>query len=307
MKVVLHVKEPGRRLDVYLANELPHLSRSRIQRLIRAGAVMVNGQTTRPSYAPLPGDVVHVDLLPETPVQLTAEPIPLDILYEDQDLMVINKPAGMVVHPGAGVSSGTVVHAVLHHRPELAQADPDSLRPGIVHRLDRDTSGVLLIALNKETQRALQKQFKERRITKYYLALVHGHPAPEKAAIDAPIGRDPIHRTRMRIMPEGQGRPARTEYRVLAYLPGSSYIQVHPVTGRTHQIRVHLAAIGHPVLGDALYGSTSTGPVHAPRQMLHAWLLKFRHPRLGELVQYQAPLPEDMRQVLAHLRTQAGY
>jgi 23S rRNA pseudouridine1911/1915/1917 synthase len=288
-------------LDKYLAGRLPDLSRSVVQRLIVSGQVTVNGELSRASYQVRSGDLVTCtvpDLEPAAPVP---ESIPLDIAYEDEFLLVVNKPAGMVVHPAPGHSSGTLVNAVLAYLPELA-ASGDK-RPGIVHRLDRDTSGLILVAKNPKIQRALQQQFKKRAVDKVYTALLNGHLQPAWGRIEAPIGRDPQHRQRMAVR-QG-GREAVTEYHVLEQFARQTgpaagaytLVEAEPLTGRTHQIRVHFASVGHPVVGDRVYGrQRPTLPV--ARQFLHARQLGFRHPKSGRRMELEAPLPSDLDSVL---------
>lgn len=299
------VSEEGNRLDKWLTERVEGLSRSAVQELIETGHVTVNGAPARPSYRVREGDRVMVELPPPPEAGLVPEAIPLPVVYEDDTLLVVDKPAGMVVHPGPGHAAGTLVNALLARYPELA-GEPDE-RPGIVHRLDRDTSGLLVIARHPTVRQALQRQFQARRVDKTYLALLEGELQPPWGRIEAPIGRDPRHRQRMTVMPEG--REAVTEYRVrerFRYGSGSStghytLVEAHPWTGRTHQIRVHFASIGHPVVGDRVYGHRR---VHLPvsRQFLHAWRLEFDHPRSGERLQFEAPLPPDLAGVLEDLR-----
>jgi 23S rRNA pseudouridine1911/1915/1917 synthase len=225
----------------------------------------------------------------------------LDVVYEDEHLMVINKPAGLVVHPAPGHAADTMVNALLAYRPAVTAADADPARPGIVHRLDRDTSGLLVVAATRAAQDALQATFKSRRVAKIYLALVFGTVELERAAIEAPLGRDPRQRQRMAVLTEG-GRAARTNYAVRERLPGATLLEAGLITGRTHQIRVHLASIGHPVVGDRVYGPRRQAIV-APRQMLHAWRLELAHPITGAPLAFEAPLPADMAAVLEGLRT----
>jgi len=299
----LVVAGEAERLDRYLAAQYPDLSRSQVQALIRRGDVRVNGAPAKPSLVPEEGDVITLLVAPAEEAPLAPEPLPLEIVYEDEHLLVVNKAAGIVVHPGAGHATGTLVSALLAHRPEVARADLDPRRPGIVHRLDRDTSGLLVVALSREVQRVLQAAFKSRAVDKRYLALLHGALAPERGAIEAPIGRDPAQRQRMAVLREG-GRPARTEYRVREYIGAYSYVEAHLLTGRTHQLRVHFAAIGHPVVGDKVYGRRREW-VRAPRQFLHAWRLAFEHPVTGAPLEAEAPLPQALEEVLAAVRREA--
>lgn len=297
----LQIDEPQGRIDRYLADRFPSLTRSAVRRLIDEGSVLVNGQLTRASYQPIPGDAVTIRIPEPQPTLPQAEPLPLKVLYEDEHLLVIDKPAGMAVHPGAGRISGTLVNALLAHRPEIGRADLDPQRPGIVHRLDRQTSGLLVVAAHREAQAALQAMFKRREVGKVYLALVHGALYPEYGAIEAPIGRHPIHRHRMAVLSEG-GRYARTEYAVREMLGDCTLIEATLVTGRTHQIRVHLASIGHPVVGDRIYGRRRGATIPTPRQFLHAWRLSFEHPVRGEPMRFESELPPDLAGVLDRLR-----
>ena len=293
------------RLDKFLAGRIPELSRSAAQRLIDAGQVTVDGEPVKASYKVRAGDQV-VALLPvEESRPLLPEAIPLDIVYEDQALIVVNKAAGMVVHPAPGHPGGTLVNALLDHCPELTASGGD--RPGIVHRLDRDTSGLILAAKSEKVRRALQRQFKDRQVHKAYAALLEGPLQPAYGRIEAPVGRDPHHRQRMTVL--AGGREAITEYHVLeqfAHTIGPTsgeytLIEAEPVTGRTHQIRVHLASIGHPVVGDTVYGRRKQR-LPVSRQFLHARRLEFKHPLTGERLDLEAPLPEDLARVLVLLR-----
>jgi 23S rRNA pseudouridine1911/1915/1917 synthase len=298
----LTAENPEERLDRFLAKEHPELTRSSFQRLIQEGRVLVNGRATRPSYFPLPGDVISVRLPEEGPLLPQAEDMPVQIVYEDDCLLVINKPAGQVVHPSPGHRGGTLVNALLAHRPDIVRADLDPQRPGIVHRLDRDTSGLLLVAAQRTAQVALQAQFKAHTVEKTYLALLHGHLAPATGAIEAALGRDPQARTRVRVVATG-GRYARSTYSVCEVIGGYTLVEAHPLTGRTHQLRVHLASIGHPVVGDRVYGYRRD-PQTLPRQFLHAWKLSFTHPITGDRMTFTAELPADLAAVLASLREQ---
>jgi len=301
-ELLLRVEAPEGRLDRYIADRLPQFSRSLVQRLIASGRVLVNGAPTKASYCPLPGDVIQIRVPEQTPQEPVAERMPLQILFEDADMLVVNKPAGIVVHPSPGHPKGTLVNALLAHRPDLVRADLDPQRPGIVHRLDRDTSGVLVVATNREAQAALQAQFKAHQVQKTYLALLYGHLTPPEGAIEAPLERDPEHRQRMRVAPEG-GRYARTEYCVREVFPGCTLVEARPLTGRTHQLRVHFCAIHHPVVGDRVYGYRR-GAIASPRQFLHAWKLALTHPTTGAHLEFTAELPEDLAAVLQMLRAQ---
>lgn len=288
-------KEGARlRLDIYLASELVHLSRSRLQQLIRDGFVRHNGEPPRPRDVVRAGDTVEVREPPPEKIDNQPEKIPLDILFEDEDLVVINKPAGLVVHPGAGHSSGTVVNALLHHCTTLSGIGGKE-RPGIVHRLDKETSGCLVIAKNDVAHRGLSEQFAARTVEKIYFALVAGKLARRAGVIDEKIGRHPVHRQRMSVAPT-RGRAAKTEYRVLRAGEKASLVECRLHSGRTHQIRVHLNHLGHPVLGDKIYGAKLAK--HYPRQMLHAWKLGFHHPRTNEWKTFEAPLPDDFEEAL---------
>jgi 23S rRNA pseudouridine1911/1915/1917 synthase len=285
----------GARLDKFVGERSPELSRTHAQRLIAAGLVTVNGRPARASLRLEAGDEIDITVPPEPASQLTPEAIPLKILYEDADLLVVDKPAGLAVHPAPGHPGHTLVNAVLAYLPSLAQAD-DRLRPGIVHRLDKDTSGVILVAKNRVAQANLAAQFKARAVAKAYLVLVKGKLEPPSGAIEAAIGRDPRHRKQMAVV--SRGREARTTYRVVKYVGGYSLLEIEPETGRTHQIRVHLAAIGFPVVGDATYGVPSP---HLARQFLHASKIGFRLPSTGEWVEFEAPLPEDLERALKEI------
>ena len=302
-EILFRVQGSVGRLDRYLADQCAELSRAKVQRLIKEGRVQVNGAPTKSSYYPAPGDLVRVQIPEPAGNRPDPEDIPLRIVFEDEHLLVIDKPAGMVVHPSPGHASGTLVNALLAHRPDVARADLDPGRPGIVHRLDRDTSGLLVVAANREVQLALQAQFKARQVSKVYLALVHGRLTPERGAIEAPIGRHPRNRKRMAIVVEG-GRYARTEYRVREYVVGCTFVEAMPRTGRTHQVRVHFSSIGHPVVGDQVYGHRRPR-VAVPRQFLHAWRLAFKHPVEGHTLEFTTELPADLAQALDHLRVPA--
>ena len=290
------IDQEGERLDKHLAQELVDFSRAALQRLIAEGLVLVNGAPSKASYRIAAGDTIAVTLPKPAAPQLEAEPLALDILYEDADVLVVNKPAGLVVHPGAGRRHGTLVNALLNYLPDLALQEGE--RPGIVHRLDRDTSGLLLVAKREQARQQLQGQFKRRQVKKVYLALVEGHLEPAQGLIDAPIGRDPARRERRAVVLEG--RPARTAYHVRGHVDACTLLEAYPETGRTHQIRVHLAAIGHPVVGDWVYGGGKPR-LGLRRHFLHAWRLTFALPGTGEQVTYTAPLPADLALVLEAL------
>jgi len=285
------------RLDAWLARTHPAISRSRWQELIRQGHVTVNRVAVKPNRPVSSGDLVRAFIPEPENTSLHAESIALDILYEDPDLVVINKPAGLVVHPAPGHESGTLVNALLHHCRDLAGIGGEK-RPGIVHRLDKDTSGVLVVAKNEQTMNALSAQFKARSTTKEYAAVVWGTPRPSAATIRMPIGRDPVHRKKMSVR-SAHGRDAVSHYKVLKQLGPASLLAVKIDTGRTHQIRVHLAHIRHPVVGDLLYGRKRPESLDMPvsRQMLHAWKLSFVHPASGLRVSFEAPWPDDFKRL----------
>jgi 23S rRNA pseudouridine1911/1915/1917 synthase len=305
----IQVDQAASRLDQLLARSVPHLSRSQLQKLIRQGLVLVSapGETSspvlRPSAMVQPGDVISVHLPVVQPTSLQAEVAPLNVVYEDEELVVINKPAGMVVHPAHGHAGGTLVNALLARYPDLAEmtgADADSGdRPGVVHRLDRDTSGLMIVARTPAALQHLRRQFKSRAVEKIYLALVFGQPPAPKGIIDIPLGRD--LRFRQRMAPRADGKPARTHYELLEDFGRYSLLEVGLETGRTHQIRVHLAWLKCPVVGDTVYGRKKNS-LGLTRQFLHAWRLRFKHPRTEEILALEAPLDEHLQSVLEHLR-----
>lgn len=304
-EIVADSSAVGERLDVYLARRMPDMSRSRFQRLIHSGCVEIAGRLAAKSGESIAeGDVIRVHL--ETPrAQVAAENLPLDILYEDGDLAVLNKSAGMVVHPGAGIYTGTLVNALLYHFQHLSSAGGDE-RPGIVHRLDKMTSGVMLVAKNDAAHRALAVAFKERAILKTYTALVHGVMRVNEGAVEAPVGRDPTHRYRMKTGGE-RAREALTRYSVLRRFQDLTLLKVAPRTGRTHQIRVHLASIGHPVVGDTSYGAPARIRIAGveqktlPRTFLHASSIELAHPITGKPLAFTAPLPPDLERFLENI------
>lgn len=289
----------GERLDVFLARSLPDFSRAHAQRLITDGHVRVNDGTPRASLRLDAGTLIAVEIPESVSIDLTPEAILLSVIYEDADLIVVDKPAGMPVHPGPGHERSTLVHALLAHCPDLTGIE-GTARPGIVHRLDMDTSGLLVVAKNDRAQLALQKQMAARTARKEYLALVQGSPPPT-GTIDAPIGRHPGRRKQMAIVAEG--RPARTHFRTLGAVGPHTLLLARLETGRTHQIRVHFAAIGHPIVGDTVYGKRSD---ILDRQFLQAWRLGFEHPRSGDWVALEAPLPEDLLAALRITLARAG-
>jgi len=299
----LRVEEDGGRIDSFIAGALPALSRTAVQRLIDAGEVTVNAASPRSSYKVRRGDAIVVRVPPpQAMTTLSPEALPLDIVYEDADMLVVNKAAGMVVHPGTGNYSGTLVNALLAHCTDL-QGIGGALRPGIVHRLDKDTSGVLIVAKHDRAIRALQRQFKERAVRKIYTALVIGNIEQEEGVIEAPVGRHRVHRKCMAVV--ANGKPARTRWKVRGRYRDDrnrpyTLLDVRLLTGRTHQIRVHFAWLGYPLVGDATYGPLHS-PLPAPRQFLHARALTLLHPTTEEKMTFSAPLPEDLADFLASL------
>lgn len=293
---------PGERVDKALATAHPDLSRSQWQQLIADGHVTIEGETIKASLRLEGGEKVHAVLPDVVESDIVAQKIPLDILYEDNDMLAINKPAGMVVHPAPGHSEGTLVNAVLGYCPDLEGVGGER-RPGIVHRLDKETSGLILVAKNDRALRHLQRQFKRRTIRKTYLALVEGHVQPPQALIDAPIGRDPHHRQRMAVIAPGssaRSRPAQTEYELLHVYGDYSLLACYPRTGRTHQIRVHLAFAGFPIAGDTTYGRRKQR-LSLERHFLHASALTFKRPADGKELTLEAPLPVELKTVLESL------
>jgi 23S rRNA pseudouridine1911/1915/1917 synthase len=285
----------GVRLDRFVADKCPELTRTHVQKLVADGFITVNGREAKSSLRLDSGDRVDVIVPPAPPSPLTPEAIPLSIVYEDEDLLVVDKPPGLTVHPAPGHPDHTLINAILSHVPHLARMG-DSLRPGIVHRLDKDTSGLMIVAKNRVAQMNLIEQFRKRSVVKAYLVLVKGHLTPEKGIIDAAIGRDARNRKRMAVVREG--RPARTQYQVVKYINEYTLLEILPETGRTHQIRVHLAAIDYPVVGDAVYGVKSP---YLSRQFLHACRLGFKLPSSGEYAEFKSELPEDLEQALARI------
>ena len=297
-----------------VVKECPELSRTRVQELIEEGLVRLNGKSAKDSQKVRAGDVIEVVARPRAPLQAEAESIPLEVLYEDDDVMAINKPAGMMVHAGAGNSRGTLVNALLGRGEALSQAN-DPLRPGIVHRIDKDTSGILLVAKNDFAHAKLAEGFRLRTIKKTYLALVQGLLKEERGRIELPIARDPNRRSRMTAKDAGRlpnSRAARTDWRVLARIDTTTLVEVQLHSGRTHQIRVHFSALKHPVVGDTLYGAAGqlhvgSGTLPAPgRNFLHAAKIGFPQPRNGETIQVAAPLPVELYMFLGKLAKAAG-
>ncbi len=297
--------ERGERLDIALVGRMPAFSRAQIQRLVTQGNVTVDGVVPRKVGLALRGnEEVIVRVPPAAPAAAKAEPIPLDIVYENEDLIVIDKPSGMVVHPAPAHPRGTLVNAVLAHAPRIAGVGGER-RPGIVHRLDKDTSGLIVVAKNDKAHRFLQAQFKARTVEKHYLALVCGAPPSPTGRVEAGIGRDRKHRKRMAVFPSdsGKGRAAISTYHTIQSLRGFTLVEVQPLTGRTHQVRVHMAFLGCPLAGDALYGGRRLGraPDGLGRQFLHSSSLKLVLPG-GDVREFSTPLPDDLERVLAELR-----
>jgi 23S rRNA pseudouridine1911/1915/1917 synthase len=307
-------EDAGLRLDRVVAKHCPDLSRTRVQQLVEEGLVLLNGQLAKDSHKVRAGDVIGVVPRPRPPLRAEAEAIPLDVLYEDEDVIAINKPAGMTVHAGAGNSRGTLVNALLGRGQSLSQSG-DTLRPGIVHRLDKETSGILLVAKNDFAHAKLSEAFRQRAIRKIYIALVQGQMKEDSGQIEMAIARDPKRRTRMTtrraaLLPNS--RPARTDWRVLSRIDSTSLLEVQLHTGRTHQIRVHFSALRHPVVGDTLYGAA--GQLHVGRatlpslgrNFLHAAKIGFVQPHTGQPIELTAPLPAELRGYLAKLAAAAG-
>jgi 23S rRNA pseudouridine1911/1915/1917 synthase len=293
----LTAEKSGIRLDKFVSENYPDISRTRAHKLIQDSYVTVNNQPAKPSLKLQKGDQVEVMIPPPSPINITPEAIPLKIIYEDNDLMVVDKPAGLTVHPAPGHYTGTLANAILAHIPDLEAGEAN--RPGIVHRLDKDTSGLIVVAKNPVAHMKLAEQFKSRGVVKVYQALVKGHLTPQEGNIEANIGRHPRDRKRMAVV--AGGREARTEYRVIKYINNYSFLEVKPKTGRTHQIRVHLAAIGFPVVGDSTYGVKSD---FLSRQFLHAAKLRFKLPSTSEFREFQSELPADLEQALKDISNQ---
>ncbi len=312
-------EQSGIRLDRWLAERHPEISRARWQEWIEAGAVLLNNKPTKPSAKLKAGDEVAYTLPPDRPpdYDLRPEPIPLTILYEDAYLMVVSKPRGLTVHPAPGHPHGTLVNALLAHAPQLAQGSA-TFRPGIVHRLDKDTTGLLIVAKTDRAHALLSYALQQHAIQRRYRALVWGTPAWERTTVDLPIGRHPVNRQKMSVYPHGdvRAKPARTHFSVCKRYSGFTLLKALLETGRTHQVRVHASAIGHPVVGDPLYGGKRTPPAECSHalaealrnlqgQLLHAYRLEFTHPITHQPMEFTAPLPPDFEQVLALLEVQS--
>jgi len=300
----------GGRLDAFVAGQLRDTSRTRIQRAIEDGDVLVNEHTAKSSYRVRAGDRVEIDLPEPPPVELRPEPIPLDVVYEDDDLVVVDKPAGLVVHPGAGQEAGTLANALVYHFNRLS-GSAGRIRPGIVHRIDKETSGLLVVAKNDVAHEKLSEQFHDREVFKLYVALVYGRVSDARGEIEARLGRSRHNRTRMAVLRGGAGRAAHTVFEAADRYAEFTLLKVQIKTGRTHQIRVHLAHIGHPVVGDAVYGGGRENAVRDPlvkreirglgRHFLHSAQLAFAHPRGGQRLEFSSPLPPELRHFLALL------
>lgn len=295
----------GVRLDVFLSRKVKELSRSRIQKLIEDEDILVNDQPTKASLKLHGGERITIELQEPVELDLQPEDIPLDIVYQDEHLAVINKPAGMVTHPGAGIDSGTLVNALLFHMRDSLSGISGTVRPGIVHRLDKDTSGLLVIAKNDLAHHSLAEQIKAKTARRNYIALVDGVMKPDVGTIDKPIGRHPTKRKQMAVVPEG--RKAISRFKVMERFSKFTLVKVMLETGRTHQIRVHMSSLGYPVVGDLLYNPKSSGNEAARQKLalkghaLHAAQLSFTHPTTGMLLEFEAPLPEDFQTLLTHL------
>lgn len=289
----------GRRIDAFLAESLRDVSRARVQRLITGGDVLVDGGPVKASHRLVEGEKVTIRLIREMKEKPGPEDMPLEILHEDRDIILVDKPSGLVVHPGAGRRTQTLVNALLYRFPDLAGQEPED-RPGIVHRLDKETSGVMVVARSPRALIDLQQQLKNREVDKRYLGLVWGKIRHAEGRLSWPIGRHARHRDRISIKTD-KPREAETRYRLLQAYQEFAYLEIHPLTGRTHQIRVHMAAAGHPLVGDSRYGRRG-GKGPSPRLFLHAATLKFRHPGSGERVEFSSPLPPDLQDVLDGIR-----
>ncbi len=296
--------EAGQRIDRYLSEKLPDLTRSYLQKLIGEGFVLQKGKPVKNGTKTLAGEQIEVTVPEAEEPEILPEDIPLDILYEDADVILVNKPKDMVVHPAAGHYSGTLVNALMYHCRDGLSGINGVLRPGIVHRIDKDTTGVLVVCKNDKAHNALAEQLKEHTITRRYRAIVCGNLKEDEGTVDAPLGRHPQDRKKMAIVRQG-GRRAVTHYRVLERFGSYTYIECRLETGRTHQIRVHMASLGHPLLGDEVYGRTKS-PFHLEGQTLHAMVLGFQHPTTGEYVEFEAPLPAYFEELLQKLRKQSG-
>ena len=311
MTIIVEPAEAGERLDSFLARRLNGVSRSKIQKAISGGDAAVNEHLSKPGYRVRAADEITIELISPEPLDARPEPIPIEIVHEDADLIVINKPAGMVVHPGAGVRTGTLANALVYHFGTLSQTGGAS-RPGIVHRLDVGTSGLIVVAKNEPTHQGLADQFMNRSVEKRYIAMVYGRTKLNEGRFDSPIGRDPRNRLKMAVRSPGEGRPALTLFRVTEHFDEFTLLDVEIKTGRTHQIRVHLSAAKHPVVADSTYGGGRENSVQSKlikgriaklgRPFLHAAKLAFLHPATGEMAAFTSPLPEDLESLLRAVR-----
>jgi hypothetical protein len=302
-QLIIQEELSGKRLDLVVSLLFPELTRAHAQKLIKEGAVSVDEKPRKPAYAVTAGELLAVELPEPEVLEVLPEDIPLDILYEDSDVILVNKPKGMVVHPAAGHASGTLVNALLYHCRDSLSGINGILRPGIVHRIDKDTTGVIIACKNDRAHQCIAAQLKEHSITRRYFALAQGVIREDEGTVDAPLGRDPENRKKMKSGLPG-GKHAVTHYRVLERFSAASYLSCSLETGRTHQIRVHLASLGHPLLGDTVYGSQKN-PYHLEGQCLHAAVLGFRHPADGRYLEFSAPLPDYFEELLRKLRKKA--
>ncbi len=300
IELIVEAQDDSKRVDAYL-REHTEFSRSRVSALIQEGALRIGDEVEiKPSRKLAAGDRLLLSVPQVREVEIVPQNIPLDILYQDADIVIVNKPCGMVVHPAAGNEDRTLVNALMYHVKDLSGIGGE-MRPGIVHRLDKDTSGLILVAKNDRAHALMSDQFKARSMEKHYRAVAFGHFSEESGLIDAPIARHPVDRKKMAIV--SGGKPSQTEWKVMERLKGATYLDVHLLTGRTHQIRVHMQSVGHPLLGDVIYAPHTKLPVHIPRLMLHAYSLAFDHPTTGERMEITAPLPEKFTVTLDKLRT----
>jgi 23S rRNA pseudouridine1911/1915/1917 synthase len=298
----IQLEQEGERLDKFLHEIYPDFSRSFFQRLIKSGQVLVNDKALKASYAVRPDDLVSIEIPDAVPTTIEPEDIPLDILYEDDDVLVVNKPKGMVVHPSAGHLSGTLVNAILFHCKDSLSGINGEIRPGIVHRIDMDTTGSLIVCKNDESHVNIAEQIRKHTANRIYVGIVCGNLKEDEGTIEGAIGRHPTQRKKMSIN-EKNGKPAITHYQVIERFGNYTYVRFKLETGRTHQIRVHMASIGHPLLGDVLYSGSNSKFKNLQGQTLHAQTIGFVHPRSGEYMEFSAPLPEYFEKILRILKT----
>lgn len=303
-EVVVDPSDAGKRLDLFLADLFPNSSRSAVSNLIRSGSVRVQGETSKAGYRIKEREKIEVAIPPPMPLEIVPEKVLFEVIHEDDELIVLAKPPGIVVHPACGHQTGTLVHGLVYHCVDLPGIGGEQ-RPGIVHRLDKDTSGVMVVAKDERTHQALVSLFMERKVEKTYMAVLRGRPKSSQGEIIRPIGRHPVNRKKMAVLETG-GREAITRWRVLEEFSSPyTYVELRPETGRTHQLRVHMASLGHPIVGDALYGKKEDSRAKIPpikRQCLHAFKMSFVHPGRGEKMTFIAPLWPDMAEVLRELR-----